>query len=658
LNVKRKAFSIAALALISGLARFDCAAADAPPSPSSAHELTLIDFSSPDAAKQVKPTKGVPASLVKVDKTGISMSFPIQPAPHTGVHVFSITGAPWDFSAYGHIEAKVANTGSTVLPMVMHVVTGSEGWWQEVNTEAVDIPPGQTRILTVYLGYQYGFEPSAEVHPNDVKELYLFLYDTNQPHSFCIEDLKAAGSASEKPAIDPNSVSEKPANGVILGPGATFNPSTQVEAQGAQVSPAADGALQANFTGAPGESLTIKPPAGLWDLSQANELVVKLKNVGSIALTPTIGLDPAEGSPQASLAPGAESTIVVPFTTTMPGTAPDAKQAGTKSYASNKTTGIHLTLGDTSGAKSLLITSIIADAATDNPPDWLGKRPPVDGDWLKTLDESFTKPGIDYGRWNIYAPVHVPGNFAWNVNHNPNRIAHFSKNEVIVQNGELLLRYEKSTGPNNDAPAEKKSNYASGFLSTYGKWTQRYGYYEARLKLPTASGLHVNFSLQPDRGIAAGAWAKRTALGAPAPDKNNSLAFDLLDSSAVWGPYRFTIAVHASPNPRGALASKTSYFHTDKDGYVTVGLLWTPGSAVFYVNGAQAYEWKDDRVSNVPSFLEFSLVRDSLEGGRLVDENLPDKLTISYVRAWQRKDLATPDDGPKPNKGDPNEMKN
>ena len=212
--------------------------------------MSLIDFNSPDAAKQVGPTKGVPASIITVDKTGISMSFPIQPAPHSGVIVTSAAGKPWDLSAYGHIEAKVTNlSDKTVLPFVMHVVNGAEGRNQELNTEAVDIPPGGTKVLTVYFGYQYGFEPSATFDATRITELYLFLYDTNQPHSFRIEELTAGGVAGEKPQFDPNTLSYKPQNGMILGQGAAFDPARQVEANGAQVTAGPDGGLAVNFTG-------------------------------------------------------------------------------------------------------------------------------------------------------------------------------------------------------------------------------------------------------------------------------------------------------------------------------------------------------------------------------------------------------------------------
>ncbi len=33
-----------------------------------------------------------------------------------------------------------------------------------------------------------------------------------------------------------------------------------------------------------------------------------------------------------------------------------------------------------------------ADAPAAQLPEWLGKRPPVEGDWVKTFDENFDGP--------------------------------------------------------------------------------------------------------------------------------------------------------------------------------------------------------------------------------------------------------------------------
>jgi beta-glucanase (GH16 family) len=629
----------------------------------SADSMPLIDFSSPDAAKQVAPTKGVPASLIVVDKSGISMSFPIQPAPHSGVVVTSTTGKPWDLSAYGHVEVKVTNLDKTDLPFVMHVVNGSEGRTQELNTEAVDIPAGETRTLTVYFGYQYGYEPSAAFNAASITEIYPFLYDTNQSHAFRIEELKAGGVPGEKPRIDPNTLAYRLPNGVILGQGVAFDVAKQAEAKGAQVSAGPNGTLAVDFAGGAEESVTIKPAIGMWDLSEANELRVKVKNVGQTPVTPAVEVGAARVSTTSPVAPGAEVEIVVPFTAAA-ATGGQAAAPGTAAtFESDKAREFSLVSDATPGAKSLLVTSVVADAAVDDTPDWLGKKPPVDGDWTPTFDEEFKGPALDLSKWNIYTNNRLFGSRGWNANHNQNRRAHFSKDNVILSGGNADLRYEKKTGTNDDDPKGQKTDYASGYLSTYGKWTQRYGYFESRLKLPDAPGLWASFALVPGSGPAisppvippAGGAAPRkvpTDLGA------GGMEFDLVNFISHWGIYRFNVAARPSVHGEKALASLTPYVRADKDGYVTTGLLWTPGLAVFYNNGKEIFRWEDVRVSDAACCLRLDLVTGGSGNTHVDDSKLPADFIINYVRVWQRKDLASPADGPKANKGDPDEAKN
>ena len=126
---------------------------------------------------------------------------------------------------------------------------------------------------------------------------------------------------------------------------------------------------------------------------------------------------------------------------------------------------------------------------------------------------------------------------------------------------------------------------------------QRYGYFEARVKLPTAPGLWPTFWLMPDRGAAAGPQWKRQDTG------NGGMEFDIMEHLTRWGPYRYNIALHwdGYGKEHKAVGSATNYVQADKDGFITSGLLWTPGSAVFYCNGRELWRWEDPRVSNVPS---------------------------------------------------------
>jgi hypothetical protein len=87
-------------------------------------------------------------------------------------------------------------------------------------------------------------------------------------------------------------------------------------------------------------------------------------------------------------------------------------------------------------------------------------------------------------------------------------------------------------------------------------------------------------------------------------------------------------------------------------------MLWTPGSAIFYNNGKEVLRWESARVSDVQEYIMYDMVSGDWEHAQLDDSKLPDDFYIDYCRVWQRKDLATPQDGPKPNDADPDEARN
>lgn len=174
----------------------------------------LIDFASPDAGQQVHAAKGVPAgSVITVDQTGIAVNFTkFQPgdADHPGLHVFPATGRFWDLSPYGHVAAKITNTGTAGFNIVMHLSDEGEGYWTEKKLEFVSIKPGETKILKVIFGYEKGFKPGAALNPSKIAEIFIYLYHSSQPHSFRIADLRAAGVAGEQPVTDLNPPAPKP----------------------------------------------------------------------------------------------------------------------------------------------------------------------------------------------------------------------------------------------------------------------------------------------------------------------------------------------------------------------------------------------------------------------------------------------------------------
>ena len=226
---------------------------------------------------------------------------------------------------------------------------------------------------------------------------------------------------------------------------------------------------------------------------------------------------------------------------------------------------------------------------------------------------------------------------------------HFSQDNAIVRDGHLLLRFEKKTGHQNDDPNGKVTPYATGWAETYGKWVQRYGYFETRVKFPRAPCMFCAFWLMPDRGLASGPQAVRSST------KDGGMEFDIFENLSIWGPYRHDWGMHWDGyfeyhKSNGAF---TQYVMPDSDGFVTVGMLWEPGKVTEFDNGKETASWESPRVSNVPSYILLDNVDGGWEKEPLDDKQLPADMTIDYVRVWQRKDLASAVDGPKPNQGTP-----
>jgi len=274
------------------------------------------------------------------------------------------------------------------------------------------------------------------------------------------------------------------------------------------------------------------------------------------------------------------------------------------------------------------ITATIPPAQT---PEWLGQRPPVDGEWTKTFEENFDGSAIDYAKWNIYTENY------WD------KRSHFSKDNLILGDGVMKLRYTKTRGHANDDPAGKETDYAVGYMDTYGKWTQRYGYFEARAKLPTAPGLWPAFWMMPDRGYDVGPQWKRS------DTKFGAMELDILEHLTRWGPNRYNIALHwdGYMKEHKSIGSDRIYVQPDKDGFITSGLLWAPGSLTFYANGQVIGKWENERISNVPSYPILEMVSGGWDNSPIDDAQFPADFVIDYVRCWQRKDLASEVDGPK-----------
>ncbi len=540
----------------------------------------------------------------------------------------------WDLSAFGHIVATITNLDDK-QPLRIEMRVENKGDWRNKpwNVEVLRVLPGKTQQLKVLFGHHYGYNPGFKLDPSAVTQVALYFEHPEETRSYRIESIVAGGEPGEKPQIKPEQVRIVPEAGVILGKGTDIGQTLALSATDGRAA-VVDGGVQLTFAAGAGEKRALlRPKVGRWNLRDHLEVKVTLTNIGQAPVTPSVRLESNSGnsdtiSVEAPLAVGRTQTITVPFMTANIWQGPQVfdtkpyKGTGGTKFASNVVSAVVVTAQPGDSAQSLRVDGIVAGMPErQSLPDWLGKRPPVEGDWSMTFEENFDSE-VDAGTWNIYT-----ANF-WD------KRSHFSKNNVIIGDGVVRLRFERKTGHHNDDPQGKVTDYATGFLDTYGKWTQLYGYFEARMKLPTAPGLWPAFWLMPDRGEQAGPQWKRADTG------NGGMEFDIMEYLSRWGPNRFSPAFHWDGYGKNHKATGTNvYFAPDEQGFVTSGLLWLPGMMVIYCNGVEVARWETPRISNVQSYIKFTAVSGGWDNDPLDDTKLPDDFVIDYVRVWQRTDL-------------------
>jgi hypothetical protein len=521
---------------------------------------------------------------------------------------------PWDFSSYGHIEAQILNTGAKPLNVALRV--DNAGNWQDNpwNTESAYLLPGQRATVSTIFGYSYGGKPGFALNPSKIVNLVIFTTKSDQAQSFRIESVVASGPAHESPPQKPEDVRIVPKQGDLFTPD---NSGVAFEGSGIQISN-----RQATFSGAAEQVLKIRPIIGCWDLSSYTRIRLKVANRGTKPISPTARIISNGGSSlwhpvEAPIAPGKVGEIELDFAHPVDvGQMPIEGQITSDAVAAIEV-GVSPAVPD----RHIELMSAKVELPTAVLPDWLGKRPPVPGAWVKTLDDEFNGKKLDEKVWRSFGPNYY------------DKLSHWSKSNVRFEYGMAVLRYEKRTGFQNDSPKEASTPYASGYLDTYDLWTQRYGYFEARVKVPEAPGLWPAFWMMPDRGKVAGPeqWKRQDTA-------NGGMEFDILEHLSRWGSHRFNIAMHYDGYEKDhkQIGSDKIYAEPDKDGFVTCGLLWEPGLVVYYYNGKEVLRWKNPRISSVPEILMFTMPMGGWDNNGLDDSKLPADFDIDYVRVWQR----------------------
>lgn len=227
--------------------------------------------------------------------------------------------------------------------------------------------------------------------------------------------------------------------------------------------------------------------------------------------------------------------------------------------------------------------------------------------WELTFVDEFEGEKLDYEKWTPQDP--------WGVVRNDELQAYIVK-AFELRDGILRIRCE-------DEPAfydGAKRDYRSGMMTTSGKFSQAFGRFEARCRVPKGRGLWPAFWMLPDPP----AWPPE---------------IDILE---ILGqePDKLYMS-HHWPNPAdpdGDSLSQTGEwkgvdFSSD---FRTVAVEWEPGVIRWYVDGVERHR-STESVPQGPMFLLLNLAVGGWAEWPTPETVFPAYFEIDYVKVWQRK---------------------
>jgi len=227
------------------------------------------------------------------------------------------------------------------------------------------------------------------------------------------------------------------------------------------------------------------------------------------------------------------------------------------------------------------------------------------GLWIPTFDDEFDGSAVDASKWsNGFGWGDTADNFA----------AWCDPAANTVVDGALVQRADRLAAPQNGKA------YRGACLHTKGTFSQLYGYWEARIRIPSGAGLHSAF------------WGK------PANDRWPPE----LDVEEIGGalPDTVIMTVHWR-DPTGHRMSNQRYRASDfSDGYHVFGAEWSPEGTAWYVDGVERARITDGAAAMSAQGAFYALLDLQVGLGGAVQPDattpFPAEQLVDYVRIWKR----------------------
>jgi beta-glucanase (GH16 family) len=230
-------------------------------------------------------------------------------------------------------------------------------------------------------------------------------------------------------------------------------------------------------------------------------------------------------------------------------------------------------------------------------------EPPSRPGWKLTFDDEFDGTALDLSKWTPADP--------WGRERNRELQAYVT-NAFAVKDGLLHVRAEKQPA----FYSGKDRAYTSGMMTTLGKFSQEYGRFEIRCRVPKGKGMWPAFWLLPDPRRWPPEIDVLEILGHQ-PDK-------------VYMTHHFRNAQgrHGSHGGSWVGPDFSAGFHD-------FAVEWSPARIVWYVDGVERFH-SDDSVPKGKMYMLVNLaVGGDWPGAPDAKTEFPAALDVDYVRVYE-----------------------
>jgi beta-glucanase (GH16 family) len=230
------------------------------------------------------------------------------------------------------------------------------------------------------------------------------------------------------------------------------------------------------------------------------------------------------------------------------------------------------------------------------------------GPWQLTFHDEFDGPGLDPAKWS--------NGFGWGASAG-HETGYCDPANNYIQAGVLIQRVLNQ--PAGGMP------YSAACINTKETFSQLYGFWEARMKVP------------PGRGLYSAFWGKSARAWPPE-----------LDVMEIPGgiSQRVTMSVHWRQGLDHMRSNHRFYGPDFSAGYHVFGAEWTPTQTIWYVDGVEQWRTSDGAATmgeRGPFYMILNM-QVNLVGAQPTDSSTPwpSFQYVDYVRAWSRPSPPTP----------------